>query len=243
MKTKGILLVTLSLLFAGFINAQKGATQPVKTGGKKNTVKTTTTKSNTGVKSNTSAVPTTGTTSGGKGTTATAKPIVLSADDPFKDLIAAGSAKPVVQSFTNGNVNYSEQYVEAVGVVVINTDKFPNKAQAKLMAERGAIAVAQRNLLELTQEINIIGETTVKDLGDVSDVVISRVEGKIKGAKQVGPSREVDGTVEVTLRMPLYTNDGFAGAFDNQVYSRARQVAHLDITSEPAGVDPNVPQD
>lgn len=243
MKTKSLLLASLSLLLAGYVNAQKGATQPVRTGGKKNTVKTSATKTNTGVKSNTTAVPTTGNNGGGKGTTTTAKPITLTADDPFKDLITATNAKPVIQNFTNGNVNYSEQYIEAKGTVVINTDKFPNKAQAKLMAERGAIAVAQRNLLELTQEINIIGETTVKDLGDVSDLVISRVEGKIKGAKQVGPSREVDGTVEVTLRMPLYTNDGFAGAFDNNVYSKARQVAHLDITSEPSGVDPNIPQD
>jgi hypothetical protein len=246
MKTKSILLATLSLLVASTTFGQRGVNTPATSGTKKNTVKTSGTKGNASGTVKTSSVPTTsGTTNGGGRGAVSSTPAtpVLSADDPFKDLITSTNAKPVVQSFTNGSVNYSEQYVEAKGTVVINTDKFPNRAQAKLMAERGAIAVAQRNLLELTQEINIVGETTVKDLGDVSDLVISRVEGKIKGAKQFGPSREVDGTMEVTLRMPLYTDNGFAGAFDAQVYNKARQVAQLDITSEPTPVDPSVPQD
>jgi hypothetical protein len=246
MKTKSILLATLTLLVASTTFGQRGINTPATPGTKKNTVKTSGTKANASGTVKTSSAPTTsGTTNGGGRVAVTSTPTapVLSADDPFKDLITSANAKPVVQNFTNGSVNYSEQYVEAKGTVVINTDKFPNRTQAKLMAERGAIAVAQRNLLELTQEINIVGETTVKDLGDVSDLVISRVEGKIKGAKQFGQSREVDGAMEVTLRMPLYTDNGFAGAFDSQVYNKARQVAHLDNTSEPTPVDPSVPQD
>lgn len=119
-------------------------------------------------------------------------------------------AQPIVEKEQNGLVNWGDQYVEAVGQSVIDTIRFKNPAQARAMAIRGATVVAQRNLLEIIKGVNIVGETTVEDMITTKDVVQSRVEGVIKGAVPVGKPRIADGLVEVTLRVPLYANNGIA---------------------------------
>lgn len=121
----------------------------------------------------------------------------------------------IVESKPNGIINWTQQYVEAKGQSVIDVDRFKNKAQANAMATRGAIVVAQRNLLEMIQGVHVVGETTVEDMITTSDYIYSRVEGFVKGAQQIGPAREVNGLIEVTLRIPIYGNKGIAGAFEN----------------------------
>lgn len=151
---------------------------------------------------------------------------VLSADNPFKDVEA--QAQPVVEETANGQINYTEQYIEAKGASVIDNDRFKNPAQARLMAERGAIVVAQRNLLEMVKGVNVIGETTVQDMVTTGDYVYSRVEGVVKGFKAFGPAREVNGTMEVTLRMPLYDNNkGVTAGFSAEGLNNVRRQAGL----------------
>jgi hypothetical protein len=120
----------------------------------------------------------------------------------------------IIEEQTNGNINWSQQYVEAKGQSVIDNVRFTNVAQAKAMATRGAIVVAQRNLLEMVQGVNVVGETTVEDMITTSDYIYTRVEGFVKGAEQIGPAREVNGLIEVTLRIPIYGNKGIAKAFE-----------------------------
>lgn len=114
------------------------------------------------------------------------------------------NATPFIQTTQNGAINWSEQYVEAKGRSVIDATKFPNPAQAKLMATRGAVVEAQRNLLEIVQGVNVTSETKVKDMIATSDYIYTRIDGVIKGATQVGEAIEKDGYVEVTMRVPLY---------------------------------------
>lgn len=128
----------------------------------------------------------------------------------------------IVEERTNGNINWTQQYVEAVGQSVIDSERFKNKAQARAMATRGAIVVAQRNLLEMVQGVNVVGETTVEDMITTSDYIYTRVEGFVKGAEQVGPAREKDGMIEVRLRMPIYGNKGIAGAFEPSDLAKAK---------------------
>lgn len=120
------------------------------------------------------------------------------------------NSKPVTQKVTNGSVNWTQQYIEAKGQSVIDTVRFKNKAQAKAMATRGAVVVAQRNLLEIIKGVNIVGETTVEDMITTSDKISSRIEGVVKGATQVGNAVVVDGLVEVTMRIPMYSANGLA---------------------------------
>lgn len=125
---------------------------------------------------------------------------------------AANNAKPVVETSENGTINYTAQYIEVVGSSIIDTTRFKNKAQANAMARRGAVVDAQRNLLEIIKGVHIQGETTVQDLITTSDKVVSKVEGVVKGAQMVGKPRIVDGEIEVTMRVPLYANNGLAPA-------------------------------
>jgi len=130
---------------------------------------------------------------------------------------AAANAKPVVETSENGTVNYSQQYIEAVGSSIIDTTRFKNKAQANAMARRGAVVDAQRNLLEIIKGVNVQGETTVQDLITTSDKVVTKVEGVIKGAQMVGKPRILDGEIEVTMRIPLNASNGLGGAIINEL--------------------------
>jgi hypothetical protein len=141
-------------------------------------------------------------------------------------------SKPVVEEKTNGKINWTQQYVEARGQAVIDTVRFKNKAQAKAMAIRGATVVAQRNLLEMVKGVNVVGETTVQDMITMNDYVYTRVEGVVKGAQQVGGTREIDGMVEVTLRMPIYGETGIAGTFgDNELVMARKKMGLVEASA------------
>jgi hypothetical protein len=129
-------------------------------------------------------------------------------------------SKPVVQNVTNGEINWTRQYVEATGQAIIDNERFKNPAQARLMAQRGAVVVAQRNLLEIIKGVHVTGETSVEDMATSYDYIYTRVDGLIKGAEQIGQPVEKDGFVEVRMRVPLEGTKGLAGA----VADAARQM-------------------
>lgn len=110
----------------------------------------------------------------------------------------------------NGNINWTTQYIEAKGESVIDTVRFKNKAQAKAMAIRGAVVVAQRNLLEIINGVRVVGETKVEDMITTHDYIYTRVDGLIKGAEMVGDPIEQYGTIQVTMRVPIYAQNGLA---------------------------------
>jgi hypothetical protein len=131
--------------------------------------------------------------------------------------VLISKSTPIVTQDKSGSVDWTNQYIEATGESVIDNDRFKNPAQAKAMASRGAVVVAQRNLLEETKGVSVVGETTVKDMITSSDYVYSRVEGVVKGAVMVGQPIEANGMVTVRLRMPLYAVNGLAGALYNNI--------------------------
>lgn len=138
-------------------------------------------------------------------------------------------SKPVVQTKPNGSINWTEQFIEAKGQSVIDNQKFTNPAQAKLMATRGAVVVAQRNLLEIIQGVNITSETTVKDMITQSDYIYSRVDGVVKGAQQIGEAIEKDGFIEVTLRIPIYSSKGLAPVVYDNVPGKEKKATVSDV--------------
>ena len=108
-----------------------------------------------------------------------------------------------VEKVGQGSVNWSQGYIEAVGIGAV-PDRSVGKANARPMAMRAAKVDAYRNLLEITKGVQIDSATTVKDFMVESDIINSKVEGLVKGAQQIKTEYMSDGTVEVTLRMPLY---------------------------------------
>jgi len=140
------------------------------------------------------------------------------AGKPKISIPSIAKSEDFVEKMDKGQVNWTEQFIEAEGNSVFDTTRFKIKNQAKLMAQRGAIVDAQRNLLEIVNGVLVEGQTTVKDLVVESDEVKSKVSGMLKGAVQVGKTKYEDGVATVRLRIPLYA-DGLAEAVDTSEVS------------------------
>ncbi len=133
--------------------------------------------------------------------------LILSTESVFcEDTVSMSEWKQIIEKIgTNGNINWSAGYIEAVGIGA-PPDRFIGKIQARPMALRAAELVAKRNLLEITKGVRIDSTTLVKDFVVESDVINSQVEGIVKGAQVVKQDYMSDGSVEVTVRMPLLGN-------------------------------------
>jgi len=108
----------------------------------------------------------------------------------------------VVQQFNNGSINWSSGRVTAVGIGAPPAQP-TNMAQARAMARRAAITVARRNLLEITQGVQVDSMTLVKDFVVKSDIVRTSVQGVVRNAQVVDTAYMSDGSVEVTIVMDM----------------------------------------
>lgn len=121
---------------------------------------------------------------------------------------------------TQGNINWSGGYVEAVGIGA-PPERFIGKPQARPMALRAAQVDAYRNLLEVTKGVRVDSATLVKDFTVESDIIRTQVEGVVNGSRVVKQEYMSDGTVEVTVRMPL--GGGFSQAVMPKILERKQE--------------------
>lgn len=135
-----------------------------------------------------------------------------------KPITASISNNDVITGHDTAQVNWTQQYVQAKGWAIMDEAKFPNPNQAKLMAMSGAKAVAQRNLLEIIQGVNINSEVSVRNFSAQSDVITTKLEGLLRNAEMVGQPVVNNGTVEVTMRVPLYPRSGSGNSLASAVY-------------------------
>lgn len=141
-------------------------------------------------------------------TTAMIDEILFSGPPPSMPATAA-----VTEQFSDGNIDWTRNTVRATGSGVVDPGN-PNAAQARLMAERAAVVVAQRNLLEIVEGVRVDSETRVENFMTDYDVVYSRVQGVVRNARQTGTARydAEAGIVEVELEMDIYGPQGLSGA-------------------------------
>lgn len=132
-------------------------------------------------------------------------------------LFSAGTASAqtfgpaeAVENVGPGKVNWTTNEVFAVGLGAPSSDA-SSPAQARAMAERAAHVVALRNLLETVKGVRVDAETVVENFIVTSDVIRTRVEGIVKGARIVKKRYLSDGSVEMLVSMPM------KGAFLNAV--------------------------
>ena len=130
--------------------------------------------------------------------------------DPIPQCAIPGDVEETVES---GEIDWSGNTVRATGTGVLDPDN-PNVAQARLMAERAAVVVAQRNLLETVQGVRVDSETRVENFMTDYDVIYTRVEGIVRNSRQLGPTRydSIAGIVEVDLEMEIHSPQGLSGA-------------------------------
>ena len=113
----------------------------------------------------------------------------------------------LIEQIGNGSINWTRGVVQAKGIGA-PPEKYYGKPQARPMALKAAKLDAMRNLLEVTKRVRISSTTTVKDYVVESDIIMSQVQGMVKGAQIVHQEYMSDGTVEVTMQMSLM--GGFA---------------------------------
>ena len=86
-----------------------------------------------------------------------------------------------------------------------------NRGSARAMTRRAAVVDAYRQLAEAIQGVNVTGETTVENAMTTSDIVQTKVNAVIHGAKIVSERATGDG-YEVTMTIPMFGSGSLASA-------------------------------
>ena len=102
----------------------------------------------------------------------------------------------------SGVIDWIQRKVVAKGIGA-PPEKYYGKPQARPMAIRAATTVARRNLLEVIRGVHIDSETRVNNYMVQDDTILSRVNGLLQGTAVDDIQYMSDGTVEVTVSMPL----------------------------------------
>jgi hypothetical protein len=128
----------------------------------------------------------------------------------------------VEQIGNKGVVNWTDGYIEAVGIGA-PPQRYIGTPQARPNALRAAQVDAYRNLLEVINGVRVDSTTTIRDFTVESDVINTQVQGVVKGAKVMNQEYMSDGTVEVTVRMPLSGN--FAAVIVPRILEKKQALA------------------
>ena len=85
--------------------------------------------------------------------------------------------------------------------------------QARSMARRAAQLDAYRQLAEITKGVSVDAETTVENFMTTSDVIKTKVNALLKGARIISERPTPDGGYEVTMQMSMFgASDSLASA-------------------------------
>jgi hypothetical protein len=105
--------------------------------------------------------------------------------------------KATAQGVKEGQVNWVEGYVSAVGEGTAAPSG--NRAKDQLRAVRAATILAQRALLETVKELKIDSQTKVQNKMVQDDVISTRIEGTIRGAEIIKQDVRWEGETPVAI--------------------------------------------
>ena len=140
---------------------------------------------------------------------------------------------PVEELLPGGAIDWSGKTVRARGAGVLDPGNM-DKAQARLMAERAATVVAQRNLIEIIKDVRIDSDSRVQNFMTDYDVVYQHVDSIVKGARLLGPAKydSIAGTVEVELECDLYGAGGVEDALTPVLAPNPTDVSASSLSPE-----------
>src|SRR5512146_2314050 len=141
-----------------------------------------------------------------------------------------------VEQTSSGLINWTSGEVYATGIGAPPA-KASSAAQARAMAERAAFVVALRNLLETVKGVRVDSETVVENFMVKSDVIRTRVDGIVKGARPVKTSYLSDGSVEIQVAMPL--KGAFMDALVPETFGRPPVKPGVTPPPKPAPLPPS----
>jgi len=127
----------------------------------------------------------------------------------MKNYIIAGiialtfaSSQSVVNQMDKGSINYSDRTISAIGIGFVPINAV-NAGMARRLALRTAKQDALRQLIEIVNGVTLTSETTMSN-AMVDDVISTKVQGFIRGARQVGdPKYLSDTSIEVEYSVPM----------------------------------------
>src|SRR5438094_311021 len=138
---------------------------------------------------------------------------VLLAGESGVALAQSHMAGEAVERVGLGQVNWTTGWIKATGVGVAPADGGPG---ARLKAERAGYVVALRNLLEIVKGVRVDGESVTDAYLVKNDVIRTQVSGFIQGAQIVKTVAHPDGTVDVTVKMPVWGSESLVSALLNE---------------------------
>ncbi len=114
------------------------------------------------------------------------------------------AAKEVMERVAGGEINWSQGTITAKGSGAPPKEA-RNIAQARLMAERAALADARRNLLEVLRGVQVDSASRVEKFILKDDQIRLQAEGFIQGSVEMKNLRRYlsDGAIEVTVAVNL----------------------------------------
>jgi len=159
---------------------------------------------------------------------------LLSTNYSFAQKTTTYTKSSVVVKTEYSEINWEDNYIRVKG-----TGAFPEKGsigQKKLSAIRAAKLDAYRKILEIINGVKIDSETTVKDFALESDIIKSKVEGFVKGAREIGESIILpDETVELIVEVKIFGDNSLAGVVMKD-YKRDENIKKTEL--EPVEVKP-----
>ena len=120
--------------------------------------------------------------------------------------------EPLVERVgSSGSVNWATGWIKATGIGIAPQGSGGGAGQA--MAQRAAFSVAVRNLLETVKGIRVDSATLVDNYMTTNDVIKTQVSGFVNGAQIAQTNPLPDGSVEVTVKVPMYGVDSLMTPF------------------------------
>jgi len=148
-----------------------------------------------------------------------------------QDKVGASEWNQIIEQLgSKGVVNWTDGYVEAVGIGA-PPQRYIGTPQARPNALRAGQIDAYRNLLEVINGVRVNSTTTIRDFTVESDIINTQVQGVVKGAKTMKQEYLSDGTVEVTVRMPLSGN--FASVIIPRILEKRQTMPAPQLTPQP----------
>ena len=117
-------------------------------------------------------------------------------------VLTFASSQGVVNQMDKGSINYSDRTISAIGIGFVPINAV-NAGMARRLALRTAKQDALRQLIEIVNGVTLTSETTMSN-AMVDDVISTKVQGFIRGARQVGdPKYLSDTSIEVEYSVPM----------------------------------------
>ncbi len=174
-------------------------------------------------------------------------------DTESDDVVGKGESE-VIQQKSQGTINWTRQYIEAVGRCSPDSAKGKDPGTKYVNATTCAKTIAERNLAAMVYGIHVFSETDVRDAMEESDFIRTNVEAELKGYTVVPGSERMittpNGGNLVEIRLRISIND-LAATIDTNYIKRKRKEQYHDQVSDASsnlqasasdlGFDPNEP--